>query len=79
MDQPLISIESEVFNTRLLVFLEDRPQSNEYRQIFLNAEEFKKMSSSIGKVVGKEPNGNDTVEFRYSDEIYSLPDLRPLH
>ena len=64
----------ELYTTRLLVFLETEPQSNEYRQVILNKEEFKAFSMSLGKVTEK--NGKDeVVEINLSEDIHSLPDL----
>ena len=65
----------DLFGTRLLVFVEESPQSNKYRQIILNAEEFKKVSFSIGTITSR--NGDDEmVEFQMSEELYDLPDLQ---
>lgn len=65
----------EMYGTRLLVFLEETPQSNKYRQVLLTKEEFKKMSLSVGEPTGKEEGGNDVVEMQLSDDLYDLPDL----
>ncbi len=81
METPLnneISIESDIFGTRLLIFIEESPQSNKYRQVFLNEEEFKKVSFSIGDVVS-EDDGIETVIYKQSEEIYDLPDLREIN
>jgi len=63
-----------LYGTRLLVFLEDAPQSNQYRQIILNQDQFKNLSNSIGTVVDKEGD-DEQVEIEMSEEIYTLPDL----
>lgn len=64
-----------LYGTRLLIFLEDSPQSNKYRQILLTSEEFKKASFAIGEVVEQE--GTDqTVKLEMSTELYDLPDLQ---
>lgn len=68
----------ELYGTRLLCFLEEEPQSNNYRQVILNSEQFKNFSLSLGKVTDQ--NGNDqTVEFQMSEEIYKLPDLPEIY
>jgi hypothetical protein len=66
-------------STRLLVFIESKPLSNKYRQVLLNAEEFKNLSFSLGKVVGKEDENTETVELRFSEEVYDLPDLQEFY
>lgn len=75
MDQP-IDIQ-ELYSTRLLIFLEDAPQSNNYHQIILNGEEFKTVSLTIGKILSK--NGvMENVQVQMSEETYKLPDLREI-
>lgn len=64
-----------LYGTRLLVFLEDSPQSNKYRQVILTPEQFKDFSNSIGTVVNKDGDDED-VEMTLSDKIYTLPDLQ---
>lgn len=67
----------ELYNTRLLVFLEVAPQSNNYQQVLFTQEEFKKTSETIGNVVLVE--GDDlTVAMNLSTEIYKLPDLQQI-
>lgn len=66
---------TDIYGTRLLIFLETEPQSNKYNQVILDPEEFKKTAFSLGKVLSKEDNGNDRVHFNISDEEYDLPDL----
>lgn len=76
----MISIpEDDLWGTRLLVFLEDKSHTNKYRQIYLDAEDFKKLSFQIGKVVGEDENKVQKVEIRYSDDIYELPDLKQIN
>jgi hypothetical protein len=64
----------ELYGTRLLVFLEEEPQSNKYRQILLTKDEFKKLSLSIGTVV-EQDGADQTVEMHMSEDLYTLPDL----
>lgn len=67
----------ELYSTRMLCFMETAPQSNRYRQIILNPEEFKRFSFAIGTDTGKKDDaGQDIVELNMSEEIYPLPDLR---
>jgi hypothetical protein len=63
----------EVSVTRLLVFLEVKPQSNQYRQVYLNPERFKQMSDVV--CGGPAKSEDDTVMIKVSDEVYPLPDL----
>lgn len=62
----------------MLVFLEVEPQSNQYRQVLLTPEQFKKISdASVHRTI--EQRGNDSIcEHRLSNEIYTLPDLEEL-
>lgn len=64
----------DVYGTRLLVFLEDSPQSNKYRQLIFTPEEFKKVSLSVGTVEGKRGD-DELVRLQESEETYELPDL----
>ena len=73
----------EIYGTRLLLFMETEPQSNKYRQILPNLEEFKRISSSFGTLTGKkiEIEGCDVDELKVklSDDIYNLPDLKEIY
>lgn len=64
----------DLYKTRLLVFLEEDPQSNKYRQIILTAEQFKNMSDAVCTVESR-IGDDEEVTMRLSDEIYTLPDL----
>lgn len=67
-----------LYGTRLLVFLEDAPQSNQYHQVRLTPEQFKRVSDSISNVVAK--NGDDEdVEVEMSINTYTLPDLQEIY
>ncbi len=69
----------ELYSTRMLIFLETKPQSNEYYQVYLNPEEFKRFSATIGRPTGKkDEKDNDIIEIQMSTEIYDLPDLREI-
>lgn len=78
-----ISIEDELYGTRLLVFMEDESCSNRYRQVLLGPEEFKRVSGSIGRETGRKLDVRgemvDVVDLDLSDETYVLPDLREIH
>lgn len=69
----------ELYGLRLLVFLENKPQSNKYRQVFLGPKEFKKVSFNIGKVKEKLDKGMRLVESKFSEEVYDLPDLKEIY
>lgn len=67
-----------LYGTRLLVFLEDSPQSNQYHQIHLTESQFKRVSDSVCDV--KSRNGDDEdVEVEMSIETYKLPDLQEIY
>ncbi len=67
-----------LYGTRLLVFLEDSPQSNQYHQVRLTPAQFKVVSDSISNVVGR--NGDDEdVEIEMSVDTYTLPDLQEIY
>ncbi len=68
----------DLYTTRILVFFETEPQSNKYKQLILNGEEFKRVSDAItvGKQVGEREGDIQSFEINLSDEIYILPDLR---
>lgn len=67
---------SDLYNLRMLVFLETEPQSNEYKQVSLSPEQYKKVSKDIvTKFVGRLDNKRDTCEVILSEEVYKLPDL----
>ncbi len=73
----------EVFCTRLLVFLEETPGSNKYRQVLLGPEEFKQFSINLGKVEKEGvtlPSGTKgaVVKMELSDDSYDLPDLQQI-
>ena len=65
----------DLYEQRMLVFMEEEPQSNKYRQVLLNAEEFKRFSMSIGTVTSEKYGDIEMVEMKLSDKIYTLPDL----
>ena len=66
-----------LYSKRLLVFLEEEAQSNKYRQVHLNAEEFKKISDIVCGSEAKE--GEEEVEVTMSLDMYDLPDLREIN
>lgn len=71
-----ISIDPmELNKTRLLLFFEVEPHSNQYNQVLLTAEQFKKVSDDIVIIKGRYPNGNEMVELETSTYTYTLPDL----
>jgi len=68
----------DIYSTRLLVFIEDNPQSNKYHQMFFTPEEFKRISMAIGKDTGRKNGRLDIIEFQQSVETYALPDLQEI-
>ncbi len=65
-----------MYGTRLLIFVEEDPQSNKYRQVLLTPEEFKKASMNLGTVTGMLDDNTENVELQMSEELYDLPDLQ---
>lgn len=50
----MIEISSiDLYENRILIFLEISPQSNKYNQVVLTFEEFKNMTATISKKTGK--------------------------
>lgn len=73
--------EIGLYEQRLLVFLETEPQSNEYNQVYLTKEQFKKVSDSICVPAPQEivRKGIEIVKVEASEEIYFLPDLQSIN
>ena len=67
----------ELYERRLLVFLETEPQSNKYNQIFLTPEQFKIISSNTGTKIS---NNLEYEEYStlLSTTEYLLPDLQSI-
>ena len=42
---------AQLYELRLAMFLEDEPQSNYYRQIIFNADQFKRMSDLLDEIL----------------------------
>lgn len=73
-------LDSVIYEQRMLVFLEVSPQTNRYRQLLFNAEEFKKITANIGRIIKeKDENGLEVVETNESVEEYILPDLQSIN
>lgn len=70
-----MKLDSQIFEQRMLMFLETDAQSNKYRQIIVNNEQFKTITGLIGKI-GETVDGIQQVQIEESEEIYDLPDLR---
>ena len=68
----------ELYSTRLLVFLEDAPQTNKYRQVMLNKTQFKNVSDSVCGGAVKEGEW-EAVEIMMGEDIYKLPDLKEIN
>ena len=71
----MINIQ-DLYTQRVLVFLETEPQSNIYAQVILNIDQYKKITTNIGRAV-KAANKNNIEHYHVelSDEHYPLPDL----
>lgn len=77
MDKEQRKFEHEIYSTRMLIFIEDEPQSNQYHQLILTEDEFKKTAMTIGRVV--KTGEVETVELQESEELYTLPDLPEIY
>jgi hypothetical protein len=67
---------SELYEQRLLVFLETAPQSNTYNQVILDQKQFKGVGNSISTFIKKGENGFDEYNIKLSEDEYKLPDLQ---
>jgi ABC-type tungstate transport system permease subunit len=67
----------ELYTVRLIVLMEDAPQSNKYRQVILNPEQFKKVSDAVAqqfvRVEEKDTKRLTAYDIVMSDELYDLP------
>lgn len=71
---------NELYSTRLLIFMETDAQSNEYNQVFVNKNQFKKISDAIClDIKPADAFGIQEVEINLSNETYQLPDLQEIH
>lgn len=77
---------SDIYGTRVLVFLENKPQSNKYHQVLLSPEMYKAMTATICKPASEsfplERNEEgrfapqiEMKEIKTSEEEYTFPDL----
>jgi len=64
----------ELFEVRLLVFLETSPQSNTYKQVLLSAEHFKNVSDAVAGQFIRMDGIYEEVTARLSEDTYPLPD-----
>lgn len=70
---------SGLYISRLLVFVEESPQSNLYRQVMLNPVQFKKVSDAVVTVEKpQDKDGIEQVSFNQSEELYTLPELQDI-
>ena len=72
----------QIYEQRLLVFMETEPQSGKYNQVLLDSESFKKVSYSIAGEPETDENlkpGMEVVEISLSEEEYTLPDLQSVN
>lgn len=67
----------ELYTIRTLIFLETEPQSNEYHQVMLDQETFKKVTEVMSTLV-KEGEIQE-VNLDLSEETYKLPDLKDIY
>lgn len=63
----------------MLIFIEDKSLSNEYRQVIINDEQYAKMTEFIMSLFeSREINnqGDRLIEMKESITTYKLPDIR---
>ena len=71
-----------LYEQRLLVFMENDVGTNKYNQVLLNQEQFKKISDAV---ISKKVDmfdlkpGHEVVEIETSEEEYTLPDLESIN
>lgn len=65
------AISHEIYNLRVLLFIEAEPLTNRYYQILLNRDQFKKVSDAL-------PYDQVKQALLVSDEEYKLPDLKQI-
>ena len=76
----LISLDiKSLYESRLfLIFLEENPLTNKYRQVLLSPKQYRMILTTLQSIFPTEikngfVNGN---KFKQSKEVYSLPDLQ---
>lgn len=67
----------ELYTVRTLIFLETEPQSNEYHQVMLDQETFKKITEVMSTLV--KDGDIQEVNLDLSEETYKLPDLQDIY
>jgi hypothetical protein len=72
------TILDELYETRILMFIESGPQSNKYHQLYFTEEEFRILSRAIGRVMSKDGKV-EFVQYFMSDKTYPLPDLKQIN
>lgn len=68
---------ADLYKLRMLLFLEVEPQSNQYAQVILSPEEYKRVSAAFGTIVDKD-GAQEQVKTMCSEETYTLPDLEDI-
>ncbi len=72
---------SQLYETRMLIFIETGPQTNKYKQVLVTGEQFKIVSDAISTISSTEQDLKEGMEARdvdLSDETYELPDLNSI-
>ncbi len=85
MEIPKITM-SDLYNVRLVCFIEESPQSNKYFQLLFTEDQFKEVSKTIESIFPKEkdhvcddPDCNGSL-LKVSSTVVSLPeDIREIH
>lgn len=76
MSQPSYRM-SQLYHVRMLIFVEEEPQSNKYRQVILSPEQLRAVSDAIAVNKQAFNNGKQrSIEVQLSDQVFKLPDLQ---
>lgn len=68
---------NDVYELRMLVFVEVEPQSNLYNHVLLNPEQYKKISDAIYEVTSQDGD-RQVGKLETSVEVYPMPDLKAI-
>lgn len=71
---------ADLYEQRVLLFVETASFTNKYRQIYLTEDQYSKMTEYLMSIFPKEQKGDKIViKTTESNEIYDLPDVPPVH
>lgn len=70
---------SAVYAIRLLVFVEETPQSNHYHQLMLDDKQFKELTTCISRLFPCEHGRDKHSDLEVGDACHTLPDLMQIN